>query len=94
MCVFVFVCHDSVCVCGESGDSDGGHAPVSVPPQEPQGAAHPRRGRGVFPRGSHYAHRGDGLLLTYLPWYTVVQVMLIKLFSLSVSGWDVRLPAV
>lgn len=93
MCLCVCVCHDSVCVCGESGDSDGGHAPVSVPPQEPQGAAHPRRGRGVFPRGSHYADRGDGLLLTFTVVYSGAGHVNKAVLSV-LSGWDVRLPAV
>lgn len=68
--VCVCVCHASVCVCGESGDSDGGHAPVSVPAEEPQGAAHPRRCGRIIPRGSHYAHGGDGLLLAFTVVFT------------------------
>ncbi len=47
-------------MCGESGHGYGGHVPDFLPPEEPQRAAHPGRGRRVLLRGSHYAHRGTG----------------------------------
>lgn len=69
-------------VCGESGHSYGGHVPDFLPPEEPQRAAHPGRGRRVLPRGSHYAHRGTG------PTHLTLIILSIDLYNWQIYKWS------
>lgn len=62
---FFYFFTGSVCLCGELGDSHGGHVSLCLPPQKPQGALHPGNSCGVLPLGTHHADRG-AFLQTHL----------------------------
>lgn len=49
----------AVCVCGEFGDSCGGHVPWDVQERIPPRAADPGNVRGLLPHRAHHVYRGE-----------------------------------